>query len=60
MAWHARRRNRVRFVREQSRRIGRNGQLEGRLVGAPRNAAVRVTPARVMRSALARMAAAEI
>jgi 2-polyprenyl-6-methoxyphenol hydroxylase-like FAD-dependent oxidoreductase len=59
-AWEGRRRDRVRFVRAQSRRIGRIGQAEGYLTCALRNAALRLLPNGIAARALIRMAEAEI
>ncbi len=59
-AWEARRRPRARFVQNQSRRIGRVGQLEGRLTCAARNALMRAIPDRLAASALERLLAQEI
>jgi 2-polyprenyl-6-methoxyphenol hydroxylase-like FAD-dependent oxidoreductase len=59
-AWQARRRPRALFVQTQSRRIGRVGQLSGRLACAARNALVRALPDRLAASALERLLAQEI
>jgi 2-polyprenyl-6-methoxyphenol hydroxylase-like FAD-dependent oxidoreductase len=53
---HARRASRVRWVQRQSRRIGRVGQLEGRLVSRLRDAALRAVPDGFNARALRKMA----
>lgn len=57
---HARRAPRVRWVQSQSRRIGRIGQLEGRVACGLRDAVLRVVPDAANASALRRMARAPI
>jgi 2-polyprenyl-6-methoxyphenol hydroxylase-like FAD-dependent oxidoreductase len=57
---HERRAARVRWVRDQSRRIGRMGQLEGRLGCGARNALLRLVPDSASTSALRRMASQAI
>lgn len=57
---HARRASRVRWVQEQSRRIGRLGQLEGRLACRARNALLRLVPDRANARALRQMASQPI
>jgi len=57
-AWSARRRDRVRFVREQSRRIGRVAQWQSRPACALRNLVIGLTPERAAVSAAVRMASA--
>jgi 2-heptyl-3-hydroxy-4(1H)-quinolone synthase len=54
--WVARREPRVRWVQNQSRRIGRVGQLEGALACRLRNTVVRLTPDRASASALRKIA----
>lgn len=56
----ARREPRVRFVVDQSRRIGRMAQLENPLLGSIRNLLVRAIPQRINDAAAVRAAAAEI
>jgi 2-heptyl-3-hydroxy-4(1H)-quinolone synthase len=55
-AWFERREPRVRWVQDQSRRIGRVAQWEGRLACALRNGLVRLLPDRANERALVRMA----
>jgi 2-polyprenyl-6-methoxyphenol hydroxylase-like FAD-dependent oxidoreductase len=55
--WHARREPRVRFVQNQSRRIGRVGQWGHPWLCALRNAALRALPDRLAAAALERIAA---
>jgi len=57
---YERRRSRVRWVQNQSRRIGRIGQLEGALACRVRNAVLRLTPDAANASALRRMASQPI
>jgi len=59
-AWFERREPRVRWVQDQSRRIGRVGHWEGRLVCALRNRALSLVPDRASSAALVRMAEQEI
>lgn len=59
-AFVARREPRVRFVVDQSRRLGRLAQLENRVAIALRNAIVRATPDRVAQRAAERAAASEM
>jgi 2-heptyl-3-hydroxy-4(1H)-quinolone synthase len=59
-ALEARREPRVRWVQEQSRRIGRIGQLEHPAARALRNAVVRAIPDRANTAALRRLASARI
>jgi 2-polyprenyl-6-methoxyphenol hydroxylase-like FAD-dependent oxidoreductase len=59
-AYVARRNDRVRWVQTQSRRIGRIGQLEGAVVCALRNAALRLVPDSSSTAALRRMASQPI
>ena len=59
-AWAERREARVRWVQDQSRRIGRIGHWEGRLACALRNAVLRVVPDRASEAVLVRMAEQEI
>ena len=59
-AWAERRDARVRWVQDQSRRIGRIGHWEGRLACALRNAVLRMVPDRASEAALVRMAEQEI
>jgi 2-polyprenyl-6-methoxyphenol hydroxylase-like FAD-dependent oxidoreductase len=54
-AFVARRESRVRWVVNQSRRIGRLGQLENALLSRLRNAVMRATPDRVTTNALVRL-----
>jgi 2-polyprenyl-6-methoxyphenol hydroxylase-like FAD-dependent oxidoreductase len=54
--WVARRKPRVRWVQNQSRWIGKVGQLEGALVCRVRNAVLRMTPDRAAESALRKIA----
>ena len=58
--WHARRRGRVRFVRNQSRRIGRVGHWENRAACALRNLSLRLTPDRLVAPALERLASSPV
>lgn len=53
---HGRRRSRVRWVQNQSRRIGRIGQLEGAFACGLRNAVLRLIPDAANTGALRRMA----
>jgi 2-polyprenyl-6-methoxyphenol hydroxylase-like FAD-dependent oxidoreductase len=55
-AWSERREPRVRWVQDQSRRIGRVAQWEGRLACALRNGLLRLVPDRANERALVRMA----
>lgn len=55
-AWVARREPRVRWVQDQSRRIGRVGQLEGTLACRARNLLLRLTPNRASANALRKIA----
>jgi 2-polyprenyl-6-methoxyphenol hydroxylase-like FAD-dependent oxidoreductase len=55
-AWSDRREPRVRWVQDQSRRIGRVAQWQGRVACALRNALVRCVPDSANERALARMA----
>ena len=54
--WSARRATRVQWVQDQSRRIGRIGQWEGRTACALRNRLLRLVPDRASERALVRMA----
>lgn len=54
--WVARREPRVRWVQNQSRRIGRVGQLESRVLCRLRNAVARMAPARATDDALRKIA----
>lgn len=56
----ARRESRVRWVQDQSRRIGRMGQLESRVLCTLRNAVMRLVPASAGTSALRKMASQPI
>ncbi len=56
----ARRESRVRWVQDQSRRIGRIGQLENRLLCRLRNSAMRLVPDSAGTSALRKMASQPI
>ena len=58
--FHARRGPRVRWVQNQSRRIGRVGQLEGVVACAVRNAVVRLTPDRAAEKVLRKIASQPI
>lgn len=58
--WAARREPRVRWVQNQSRRIGRVGQLEGALACRVRNTLVRLTPDRAVAGALRKIASQPI
>jgi 2-polyprenyl-6-methoxyphenol hydroxylase-like FAD-dependent oxidoreductase len=60
VAFERRRTPRVRFVREQSRRLGRIAQLEGRLACTARNALLRALPDRLSRIALERVLSSPI
>lgn len=55
-AWAARREPRVRWVQDQSRRIGRVAQWEGALASSLRNRVLRLLPDRANERALVRMA----
>ncbi len=57
---HARRATRVRWVQDQSRRIGRIGQLEGTLACRLRNTVLRLVPDALNARALRRMAEADV
>jgi 2-polyprenyl-6-methoxyphenol hydroxylase-like FAD-dependent oxidoreductase len=57
---YERRQSRVRWVQNQSRRIGRIGQLEGALACRVRNAVLRLTPDAANAAALRRMASQPI
>lgn len=59
-AWAERREPRVRWVQDQSRRIGRIGHWERRLACALRNRVLRLVPDRASEAALVRMAEQEI
>jgi 2-polyprenyl-6-methoxyphenol hydroxylase-like FAD-dependent oxidoreductase len=59
-AFVARREPRVRFIVDQSRRIGRLAQIENPVAIALRNALVRMTPDRVAQRAAERAAASEM
>ena len=54
--WSERREPRVRWVQDQSRRIGRIGQWEGRVACALRNGLARCIPDRANERVLVRMA----
>ena len=58
--WHARRHDRVRFVRKQSRRIGRVGHWENRAACTLRNGSLRLTPNRFAAAALVRLASTPV
>jgi 2-polyprenyl-6-methoxyphenol hydroxylase-like FAD-dependent oxidoreductase len=59
-AWFERRESRVRWVQDQSRRIGRIGNWEGRIACALRNRVLSWVPDRLNEAALVRMAEQEI
>ena len=59
-AWRSRRQDRVRWVQDQSRRIGRVGQLENALGCAARDAVLRALPNRAAAGALRRLASQPI
>lgn len=59
-AWVARREPRVRWVQNQSRRIGRVGQLEGSIACFLRNTVVRLTPESAAASAMRKIASQPI
>ena len=59
-AWFERRRRRVAWVQNQSRRIGRVAQWQNPLLCGVRNAIARMTPDRVTEAGLIKLAEQEI